>query len=106
MDRAGQLHFLFDVEQPLTAGKGARRVPHRKAKTVIPQVNLGQAVELAHPLTGQGDKSFSFGDALAIALEVGFVQTLRYIGLQVIDHLQHEFMAKCLQAKVYFAHPY
>jgi hypothetical protein len=47
-----------------------------------------------------------FRDALAIALEVGFVQTLRYIGLQVFDHLQHEFMAKCLQAKVYFAHPY
>ena len=53
VDRAGHLHLALDVEQAVLAGVGARRDAHRKAETVIAQIDLGQAVELADLLAMQ-----------------------------------------------------
>ena len=38
----------LDVQQPVLAGVSARGEPHRQAKTVIPQIDLGEAIDLAN----------------------------------------------------------
>ena len=52
MDGAGHVHFALDVEQALLPGKRARGDAHRKAKSVVAQIDLREGIDLPGDAAG------------------------------------------------------
>ncbi len=68
VDGTGHLHLALDVDQTMLAGIGACRDAHREAETVIAQVHLGEAVDLAGLLAMYRDQQLAFGEGFLQAL--------------------------------------
>ena len=83
MDGARHFHFALDIEQTLTARKRARRDTHRKAKPVITQVHLRQAIDLTCFFARQGIQTITIANR--------FLQKLVRVVMAALTRQQSRF---------------